>query len=146
MFSIGQIIGLVVADNAESAQRAANLVQVEYEVLAPVILTIEDAIKHGSYYEEHELKQGDVEQSFKEAHHVLQEELVIGGQEHFYMEPNACMVVPSNDDREIHIYAGCQSPCSIQESLVQILKRDASRIICHTKRVGGGFGGKESRA
>ena len=71
---------------------------------------------------------------------------MIGGQEHFYMETKSFVVIPSNDDKEVALYFGSQAPSSAQEGIALALGRDASHIICHVKRIGGAFGGKESRS
>ncbi|CAF2744826.1 unnamed protein product [Rotaria sp. Silwood2] len=144
---IGAIIGIVVCETEHAAQMAANLVKIDYELLSPTILSIDDAIDHQSYFgDEICLQKGDVEKSFVNAEHILEDTIYIGGQEHFYMETNSCMVIPSNDDKEITLYLGTQSASSIQELTALVLGRDVSHITCHVKRVGGAFGGKESRS
>jgi xanthine dehydrogenase molybdopterin-binding subunit B len=126
---------------------ASNLIKIDYELLFPTIFSIDDAIHHQSYFgDEICLKQGDVDKCFIDAEHILEDTFYIGGQEHFYMETNSYMVIPSNDDNEITLYSGTQSPTALQELTALVLDREVSRIKCHVKRVGGGFGGKESRA
>ncbi|CAF3626478.1 unnamed protein product [Rotaria socialis] len=143
---IGAVIGLVVCESEQAAYKAANLVQIEYELLTPTILTIEDAIMHESYFgNEICLQQGDIDKSLAEAEHKVEGTLMIGGQEHFYLEPNCCMVIPSMDDNEITMYLSTQSVSAPQELTARALGRDISRIKCHNKRVGGAFGGKETR-
>jgi xanthine dehydrogenase/oxidase len=144
---IGAVIGVVICETEQSAQTAAGLIQIDYELLVPTILSIEDAIRHQSYFgNEICLKNGDIDQSLVDAEHVLEGELYIGGQEHFYMETNACLVIPSNDDREIKLYLATQSPSTAQELAALVLARDLGHVTCHTKRIGGAFGGKESRS
>lgn len=147
-YCVGAIIGVVVAENEHAAQTAAHLVEIDYELLSPIILSIEDAIHHDSYFgKEHILQQGDIDQCLATAEHRVEGEFKIGGQEHFYMETNACMVIPSNDDdQEITLYVPCQSPSMAQEITAVALGRDVGQITCHTKRIGGAFGGKESRS
>ncbi|CAF3526890.1 unnamed protein product [Rotaria sp. Silwood1] len=143
---IGAIIGVVVCETEHAAQLASSLIKIDYELLSPTILTIEDAINHQSYFgDEICLQKGDVEKSFVDAEHILEETLYIGGQEHFYIETNSCMVIPSNDDKEITLYVATQNPSAIQELTSLVLGRDVSHITCHVKRVGGAFGGKEFR-
>ncbi|CAF5005579.1 unnamed protein product, partial [Rotaria sp. Silwood1] len=144
---IGAIIGVVVCESEESARLASNLVQIEYELLTPTILTIEDAIIHGSYFgNELCLRQGDIDKGFADAEHTLESTVWIGGQEHFYMETNCCMVIPSNDDKEVTLYLATQCPTTAQELTALALGQDVSRITCHVKRIGGSFGGKELRS
>ncbi|CAF4321925.1 unnamed protein product, partial [Rotaria sordida] len=92
------------------------------------------------------LRQGDVNKGFTDAKHILEETLWIGGQEHFYLESNSYMVIPSNDDKELTLYLGTQNPSTTQDLIALVLGRDVSRITCHVKRIGGAFGGKESRS
>ncbi|UJR19997.1 hypothetical protein I4U23_023131 [Adineta vaga] len=136
---IGAIIGVVVCETEQSAEIASKLIQIDYESLStPLILSIEDAIEYESYFDnEICLQQGDIEKSLMECEHQLEGELVIGGQEHFYMETNVCMVIPSKDDQEITLHLATQSPTAAQELTALVLGRDTSRIRCHTKRIGG---------
>lgn len=92
----GQVIACVVADTQALAQRAARLVNVTYKPLEPVIITMQDAIKHGSFYHEHgrTIINGDVDQAMMEAEHVLEGTFQMAGQEHFYLETQAVIVVP----------------------------------------------------
>lgn len=144
---IGAVIGIVLCDNEHSAYRAAHLVQIEYELLSPTIFTIEDAIKHHSYLgDERMLQQGDVDKALSEADQIIEGSLNIGGQEHFYLETNCCMAIPSNDDHEITLYSSTQNPSKTQELTALALGYDVNRVTCHVKRMGGGFGGKESRS
>ena len=144
---VGSIIGLVLCDSERAAYAAAHLVQIEYELLLPTIFTIEDAITHHSYLgDERCLRQGDVEKALAEADQTLQGAVSMGGQEHFYLETNCCMAIPSNDDHEITLYSSTQNPSKTQELTALALGYDVNRVSCHVKRMGGGFGGKESRS
>ncbi|KAJ1186484.1 hypothetical protein NDU88_003265 [Pleurodeles waltl] len=143
---VGQIICAVVAGTPELAKRAAAKVKIAYENLEPVIITIEDAIKHKSFYKpDRQLEEGNVEEAFGKADQILEGEIRIGGQEHFYMETQSVRVVPTGEDREMDIYVSTQHPASIQAMVSTVLNVPSSRIKCHVKRVGGAFGGKMSR-
>lgn len=144
---VGAIIGVVLCETERAAHAAAHLVQIEYELLTPTIFTIDDAITHQSYLgDERLLRQGDVDTALAEAEHILEGTIAMGGQEHFYLETNCCMIVPSNDDQELVMYSSTQNPSKTQELTALALGYDASHIVCHVKRMGGGFGGKESRS
>ncbi|CAF2816169.1 unnamed protein product [Rotaria sp. Silwood2] len=144
---VGSIIGIVLCETERASFAAANLVQIEYELLAPTIFTIDDAIEHQSYLDDERcLQQGDVEKAFSEAEHILEGTILIGGQEHFYLETNCCMAIPSNDDQELTLYSSTQNPSKTQELTALALGYEISHIACHVKRMGGGFGGKESRS
>ncbi len=73
-------------------------------------------------------------------------ELEIGGQQHFYMETHSCLVIPKHEHGEYEIIAGVQDLNSTLLSVSALLQIPSNRITCKTKRLGGGFGGKETRA
>uniref|UniRef100_A0A672VBH4 Aldehyde oxidase 1 n=1 Tax=Strigops habroptila TaxID=2489341 RepID=A0A672VBH4_STRHB len=140
---VGQIVCAVVADSDVHAKQAAAKVKIEYEVLEPVILTIEEAIKHNSFFEpKRKLEQGNVDQAFETVDNIIEGEIHIGGQEHFYMETQSVLAVPKGEDKEMDVYVSTQHPAVIQEMVAASLGVPANRIMCHVKRVGGAFGGK----
>ncbi|XP_040297422.1 aldehyde oxidase-like [Bufo bufo] len=140
---VGYIICAVVADKPERAKQAAKKVKIVYEDIEPAILTIKDAIKHESFFEpDKKLHHGDVDEALKTADHILEGELYVGGQEHFYMETQSIRVIPSKDGQEIEIYAATQDPTYIQKRVGASLGIPFNRINCHVKRIGGAFGGK----
>ncbi|KAF4519991.1 hypothetical protein B566_EDAN005491 [Ephemera danica] len=144
----GQIIGAVVAKSREIAQRAAKLVHIEYEDLKPLILSIEDAIREESFFKlpyEHILTRGDATNRLEQSEVCLEGEVRMGGQEHFYLETNCTRAVPSREDEEMTIFCATQSPTSLQGNIAKILGVPHNRVRCHVRRLGGGFGGKESR-
>uniref|UniRef100_A0A8C8SX54 xanthine dehydrogenase n=1 Tax=Pelusios castaneus TaxID=367368 RepID=A0A8C8SX54_9SAUR len=140
---VGQIICAVVADSEVHAKQAAAKVKIGYETLEPVILTIEEAIQHNSFFEpQRKLEQGNVDEAFETVDQILEGEIHIGGQEHFYMETQSVLVVPKREDKEMDVYVSTQHPAFIQEMVASCLGVPANRIMCHVKRVGGAFGGK----
>ncbi|XP_033323472.2 xanthine dehydrogenase rosy isoform X2 [Megalopta genalis] len=145
--SQGQPIGAIVAVNQFIAQKAARMVEVEYEDIEPVIITLEDAIKHRSFFPEcpKRIQKGNVEEAFSESAHILEGEIRMGGQEHFYLETHAALVIPREED-ELEIFCSTQHPTEIQKLVAHSLNVNAHKIVVRVKRLGGGFGGKESRA
>uniref|UniRef100_A0A146LZ03 xanthine dehydrogenase n=2 Tax=Lygus hesperus TaxID=30085 RepID=A0A146LZ03_LYGHE len=148
----GQIIGCIVAESLAVAQRAAKLVKIQYEDLEPTIITIEDAIEHNSYHPDSsavELR-GDVETAFQEivknGGRIVEGEVHIGGQEHFYLETQNAVLVPGMEDDELTIYAASQHPSEVQRQAALVLNLPFNRVTCKVKRIGGGFGGKEVRS
>ncbi|NP_001280177.1 aldehyde oxidase 1-like [Anolis carolinensis] len=140
---VGQIVCAVVADSDVHAKRAAAKVKIEYEPQEPVILTIEDGIKHNSFFEpQRKLTQGNVDEAFKKADHILEGEIHVGGQEHFYMETQSILAVPKGEDKEMDVYVSSQYPAHVQEMVASCLGVPSNRIMCHVKRIGGAFGGK----
>ncbi|XP_013177887.1 PREDICTED: xanthine dehydrogenase [Papilio xuthus] len=148
VISQGQTIGAIVAEDQATAQAAARKVHVEYEELQPIIITIEDAIKHNSFYKQFPktLRKGDVKLAFDDPNNVIVEgECRIGGQEHFYLETHAAFAVPKREDDELEIFCSSQHPSEIAKLASHVLHVPMNRIVARVKRMGGGFGGKESR-
>ncbi|KAK2141206.1 hypothetical protein LSH36_1140g00006 [Paralvinella palmiformis] len=144
--SQGYIIGAVLADDQQLARRAANMVKIRYEELEPII-TIEQAIEANSFIPpSYKLENGDIEAGFKTSDHTIEGEVRIGGQEHFYLETQACIAIPKGEHGEMDIISGTQSPSDTQNMVAAALGVPNNRVVCHTKRIGGGFGGKESRS
>ncbi|KFV62993.1 Aldehyde oxidase, partial [Dryobates pubescens] len=144
---VGQIVCAVAADSDVHAKQAAAEVKIEYEGLEPVILTIEEAIKHNSFFEpKRKLEHGNVDQAFGAVDNIIEGEMHIGGQEHFYMETQSVLAVPRGEDKEMDLYVSTQHPATIQEMVAASLGVPANRIMCHVRRVGGAFGGKLLKA
>lgn len=143
--SYGQVIGAIVADTQAIAQKAARMVEIKYEELAPIVVSIEDAIRHKSYHigSPKLLVNGDVDKAFAEADVIVEGECRMGGQEHFYLETQATLAIPKED--ELEVIASTQHISEIQKLTAHVTGLQASRITVKTKRIGGGFGGKESR-
>ncbi|KAJ1649451.1 hypothetical protein IWQ61_009472 [Dispira simplex] len=142
----GQPIGIVVAKDQTTAQAAAQLVHVDYQVLSP-ILTINDAIAKKSFFEnERLLQRGDIHQGFTEADHVFEGEYRVNGQEHFYLETMAALVVPKGEDDEFEVISSTQNPTETQMAVAHTLGIPSNRVVSRVKRLGGGFGGKETRS
>ncbi|KAJ6632922.1 Xanthine dehydrogenase [Pseudolycoriella hygida] len=145
--SQGQLLGAIVADTQIIAQRAARLVKVVYEEISPVVVTLEDAIKHQTFLPGYPkcTSFGDVAATFAEADHVVAGDVRVGGQEHFYLETQASIAVPRDAD-EIEVFSSTQQPGTLQHTLASFLGIPANRIAVRTKRLGGAFGGKENNA
>lgn len=110
VFTAGQPIGMVLADSAKHAEAGVRAIVVQYEDL-PAIFTIEEAIAKRSYFNHYKyIKKGDVDSAFKTADHVLSGVCRIGGQEHFYLETQACVVVPKPEDGEMEVFSSTQNP------------------------------------
>ncbi|KAF5279183.1 hypothetical protein FQR65_LT03430 [Abscondita terminalis] len=143
----GQIIGAVIAVDQITAQRAARAVEIIYEDLQPVIVTMEDAIKHNSFImkEPKKIENGDVDGAFKQAPHVVEGECRTGGQDHFYLETQCVLAVPK-EDGEMEVFSSTQNPSEITRLGSKVLEVPQHKIVTRVKRMGGAFGGKESKA
>ncbi|XP_022550175.2 xanthine dehydrogenase 1 isoform X3 [Brassica napus] len=146
---VGQVIGVVVADTHENAKTAAGKVEVMYEEL-PAILSIKEAINAKSFHlnTEKRLKKGDVDLCFQsgECDRIIEGEVQIGGQEHFYLEPHGSLVWTLDGGNEVHMISSTQAPQKHQKYVSHVLGLPMSKVVCKTKRIGGGFGGKETRS
>ncbi|XP_070572690.1 xanthine dehydrogenase/oxidase-like [Ptychodera flava] len=144
---VGQVIAAVVAETKELATRAAKLVKVEYEDLEAII-TIEEAIEKHSFFEPmQEMHHGpSLEEGFASSDNVIEGEVRLGGQEHFYMETHRCIVIPDLGDQSLHVIASTQDQYSVSKTISRVLRYPANKIRCQTARIGGGFGGKNYRS
>lgn len=142
----GQILGAIVADNQIIAQSAARLVQIVYEEIQPIIVTIEDAIAVKSFFSAtpQSIEHGDWSKAFAEADVIINGECRNGGQDHFYLETHAT-VATLRDNDELEIFCSTQSPHNIQEQISLCTGLPANKITLRVKRIGGGFGGKETQ-
>ena len=138
-------VALVVAKTRTAAYRARKLVVVEVEALEPVF-TVDQAIKTGNYLsEEFLIKEGDSRAAFDSSVYKLEGVFQNGGQEHFYLESQACISYP-DENGNIHIESSSQHPTEVQHVVAHALGLSQHQVVCVVKRMGGGFGGKESQA
>ncbi|MGK0619381.1 xanthine dehydrogenase molybdopterin binding subunit [Meiothermus cerbereus] len=141
----GQAVAWVLAESEEAARLGAAQVQVEYEPL-PAILTLEEAIRQGSFQGAMlQARRGDVAQGLKASARVLEGELELGGQEHFYLETQASLAL-LDESGHILVHASTQHPSETQEVVAQVLGLPRSQVTVQCIRMGGGFGGKEVQA
>ncbi|VDK30144.1 unnamed protein product [Gongylonema pulchrum] len=147
----GQPVGAVIAQDHETARRAAHCVKIHCTPQKPIV-TIEDAIASSSYFAEkpmamHSFMSGCLDQpaapDWSTMKNIVKGSVKIGGQEHFYMETNSFIVIPGETD-ELEVIASTQSVTDVQESVAQALGLAQHKVTVRTKRIGGGFGGKES--
>ncbi len=141
----GQCVFAIVAETYVQARAAAAIEAVEYEDLDP-ILSIDQAMAAKSFLcEPRLLERGDSVAALKSATHFLEGRVCCGGQEHFYLEPQVSMAVPQEDDNVL-VYCATQDPSAVQHLLAHVLGVPASNVTIETRRMGGGFGGKETGA
>ncbi|CAI5770855.1 dehydrogenase oxidase [Podarcis lilfordi] len=142
---VGHIIGGILADTQEHSRRAARAVKITYEDLTPIV-TIEEAIEKQSFFElVRKIEKGNIQKGFEEADHIVEGEIYIGGQEHFYLESHCTIAVPKREDGEMELFVSTQNLTKTQEFVANALGVPSNRIVVRVKRMGGGFGGKETR-
>ncbi|KAB0794398.1 hypothetical protein PPYR_11237 [Photinus pyralis] len=146
--SHGQVLGAIIAESQAIAQSAARRVKVTYEELEPVIISIEDAIEHKSYFTDVTnpcvAEKGNVDEIFRTAPHIIHGESRSGKQEHFYLETQCTVAVPK-EDGELEVYSSTQFPNLLSQKISTVLNIPQHKIHVRVKRLGGGFGGKEQR-
>jgi xanthine dehydrogenase large subunit len=141
----GQPVAWVLADSEPEARAAAAQVQVDYEVL-PAVLSIAAAIAAESFLTEPQtIGVGDVDAVLAAAPHRLAGELLVGGQEHFYLEMQ-CAYVHRDATGGYVVHSSTQHPTETQTTVAHVLDVPAHRVVCESLRMGGAFGGKESQA
>ena len=149
---VGQVLGICVGNTLESSEAGARSVQINYGPLPceqPTIVSIEDAIEHKSFYDfaRHTLERGNIDSAFGNSDDGIVEvegSFRCGGQDHFYLETNSTLVIPNETGLEV--YASTQNPTETQKYCATTTNTPASKVIVKMKRMGGGFGGKETRS
>ena len=142
---VGQPIFIVVADTHTNARRAARKAVVTYEEL-PAILTPQAAKAAGSYVlPPMRLQRGDAQAAFERAPHVVKGELFVGGQEQFYLEGQIAYAIPK-ENRGMLVQCSTQHPSEMQHVVAHALGLHSHHVTVECRRMGGGFGGKESQS
>ncbi|HTV22730.1 MAG TPA: xanthine dehydrogenase molybdopterin binding subunit [Polyangiaceae bacterium] len=141
----GQAIVWVAAETEEQARSAAALVDVRCQPL-PAITTIAAAIEAGSYqFGPERLARGDAAQALLEAEQRLSGELLVGGQEHFYLETQAALAWV-DEAGALFVQSSTQHPSETQEVVARVTGLARHDVIVQCLRMGGAFGGKETQA
>src|SRR5438552_3737123 len=142
---IGQPIVVLAGTSKQALQAAKAAVRIELDKL-PAVLTIEDAIANQQFIgPARRIQRGDVAAAFANAEHLLEGTLTIGGQEHFYLEAQAALAIPG-EDGQITVHSSTQNPTEIQAVVARCLGLRQNQVVCVCRRMGGGFGGKETQA
>lgn len=141
----GQALFAVVATERDIARRAARLAKVETKAEAPSI-TVEHALERAeTVLPDYAFGRGDTDAAIASAPHRLEGQFRVGGQEHFYLEGQIALAIPG-EDGDIFVYSSTQHPTEVQHVVARVLDIPDAYVTCETRRMGGGFGGKESQA
>ncbi|MEH6491770.1 xanthine dehydrogenase molybdopterin binding subunit [Halopseudomonas sp.] len=142
---IGQPIFAVAATSHSAARKAARLAKVEYETL-PAILNTREALDKSFFVRpSHSQQRGDPDKALAQAPHRLQGEINVGGQEHFYLESQAALAEPQ-EDGGMFVHTSSQHPSEVQKLVAEVLGLPIHSVQTEVRRMGGGFGGKETQA
>ncbi|WP_296235587.1 xanthine dehydrogenase molybdopterin binding subunit [uncultured Pseudomonas sp.] len=142
---VGQVVLAVAADSLETARKAAMAAIVEYEDLEPVLDVVDAYRKKHFVLASHTHRIGDSASKLASAPRRLQGTLHIGGQEHFYLETQISSVMPTEDGGML-VYTSTQNPTEVQKLVAEVLGVPMNKIVIDMRRMGGGFGGKETQA
>lgn len=141
---VGQPVFLVLAESHLAARKAARLAKITYEAL-PAILTVEQALAADSRFGPPVVwERGETEAALHAAPRRLSGVIEMGGQEHFYLESQAAAVLPG-EGGDLHVYSSTQHPTEIQHKVAEAIGRPMHAVRVECRRMGGGFGGKESQ-
>ncbi len=139
----GQPLFAVLATSHELARRAVGLAEIEYEEMEPV-LDIERAIADEYYVRPpHRMQRGNAVAVLDGAARRFHGELRVGGQEHFYLEGQASLAIPE-EEGGMTIHTSTQNPTEAQKLAADVLGIPMHKVNVVTRRMGGGFGGKET--
>jgi len=142
---VGQVVLAVAADSLETARKAAMAAIIEYEDLEPVLDVVDALRKKHFVLDSHQHKIGNSSAELASAPRRLQGSLHIGGQEHFYLETQISSVMPTEDGGMI-VYTSTQNATEVQKLVAEVLGVPMHKIVIDMRRMGGGFGGKETQA
>jgi xanthine dehydrogenase large subunit len=142
---VGQPVFIVVADTHDNARRAARKADIQYEEL-PAILTPEAARDAESFVvPPMRLTRGDAQAAFERSPNILTGKLHVGGQEQFYLEGQISYAIPK-EGNGMHVYCSTQHPTEMQHVVSHALHYPSHAVVVECRRMGGGFGGKESQS
>lgn len=146
---LGQPVFVVIAETHDLARRAAALAKSEevirYEPLEATLTPRDAKAKQQFVLPPLHLKRGDPDGKIAAAAHRLQGEFEVGGQEQFYLEGQIAYAIPKELDGML-VYSSTQHPSEMQHLVAHMLDWPTHNVICECRRMGGGFGGKESQS
>ncbi len=141
----GQPLFAVAAERLATARQAAERARIEMKPL-PAVLSIEEARRRGDLVTEGlVLERGDLREGLRRAPRRLRGSMGIGGQDHFYLEGQVALALPG-ENGEMRVWSSTQHPSEVQQMVARVLGVAAHRVTVAVRRMGGGFGGKETQA
>ncbi|GAA0711555.1 xanthine dehydrogenase molybdopterin binding subunit [Vreelandella titanicae] len=141
----GQCLFAVAATSLQAARRAVKLAAISIDEqpasLDPVAATEREEFVRPTHVQ----TRGDWQQALDQAEQLIEGELFVGGQEHFYLEGQACVVHPTEDEGVV-VHTSNQHPSETQKLVAEVLDIPFHAVTVEVRRMGGGFGGKETQA
>ncbi|MCK5425403.1 MAG: xanthine dehydrogenase molybdopterin binding subunit [Emcibacter sp.] len=141
---MGQSLFVVAAESLKIARKAAKLAEISYEELDNIV-SIGQARKIDFDIDDAQIMQrGDSAAALEKADHRERGHFAVGGQDHFYLEGHICLVTPM-EDGDVHIFSSTQHPSEVQNLVAHVLGVPSNAVTVELRRMGGGFGGKETQ-
>ncbi|GAU80778.1 xanthine dehydrogenase molybdopterin binding subunit [Bosea sp. BIWAKO-01] len=142
----GQPLFAVVAETRDLARRAAALAKAAYEEAAPLLDVAAARAAGGALVTDPlKLERGDVADALATSPRRLKGSMEIGGQDHFYLESQIALAIPGEDE-DMQVLSSTQHPSEVQHMVAQVLAVGSHAVTIEVRRMGGGFGGKETQA
>ncbi len=139
----GQPLFAVAAKSTELARKAVLKAKVKYKNLKPIV-TIEDALKKNNLlFNVKKISRGNASKAIPKSKNLLKGNFTTGSQEHFYLEGQVAFTIPK-EDNELLVYSSTQHPSEVQQIISKMLNQKSNSITVLVRRIGGGFGGKET--
>ena len=139
----GQPLFAVSATSTELARKAVLKAKIIYKELKPIV-TIKDALnKNKLLFKVRKIKKGNPSKKISKSKNYLKGNFTTGSQEHFYLEGQAAFVIPKEDNNLV-VYSSTQHPSETQQLIAKMLNQKSNSITVLVRRIGGGFGGKET--
>ena len=142
---VGEPIAVIAADNRDALMRAKKKIAVDFEILKPTLSISKAREKKLFLGPERKILRGDPDLALSQAPHQLKGVIKMQGQDHFYLESQACIAYPK-EDGQIEIHSSSQHPSEVQQMVAEALNLKFHQVVCIVKRMGGAFGGKETQA
>jgi xanthine dehydrogenase large subunit len=146
IFFHGQVVFAVVATTRDAARRAARLGKVGIAKSVPIV-TADEALKAKTedVVPEYSFTRKEADAVIASSPQSILDSFLIGGQEHFYLEGQIAMTLPEEGGGLI-VLSSTQHPTEVQHCVARMLAIADGLVTCECRRMGGGFGGKESQA
>ena len=141
----GQPIFAVVADTVDNARRAARFGKFEIREKTPLLDPKASVRQEQFVRPSHSMQRGNLETAMAQSYRQVEASLSIGGQEHYYLEGQVSIAVPTEDGGML-VHCSTQHPSEVQKLVAEVLAIPFNQVTVETRRMGGGFGGKETHA
>jgi len=141
----GEAILVIAAESLEAIHLCKKAIRVEFEELKPILSVVEAIAAKAFIGPERTIACGDVGAALASAPNRLKGVIEMSGQDHFYLESQACIAYP-REDGQVEVHSSSQHPTEVQHMVAEALGLKMNQVVVVVKRMGGGFGGKESQA